>query len=125
MHARTHAGCLFVQLSALQAEHQASAFYPKPAAPGSQLHHKLLAGAAGAIMHGQFAEAQALLAAAGEWETSMALAVCAGDFAALRSLAAGLQVRVVARAVCMHMRALQQRRASRSGAHRRCRMTSS
>jgi hypothetical protein len=44
-------------------------------------------------MHGQFSCAQQCLEAAGEWETAMALAVCAGDFAALRSMAAGVQVR--------------------------------
>ena len=79
-------------MSALQAEHERSVFYPKPAPSGSQLHHKLLAAAAGAIMHGQFSCAQQCLEAAGEWETAIALAVCAGDFAALRNLAVGLQV---------------------------------
>eukprot|EP00879_Flechtneria_rotunda_P017296 GHRR01018118.1.p1 GENE.GHRR01018118.1~~GHRR01018118.1.p1 ORF type:complete len:1217 (+),score=567.02 GHRR01018118.1:272-3922(+) len=78
-------------VSALRAEHNSSVFYPKPAPLGSQLHHKLLAAAAGAIMHGQFSAAQQCLEAAGEWETAMVLAVCSGDFGYLRSLAAGLQ----------------------------------
>lgn len=87
-------GCdtVFLQVSALQAEHERSVFYPKPAPPGSEMHQKLLAAAAGAIMHGQFSCAQECLEAAGEWETAMALAVCAGDFASLRNLAVGLQV---------------------------------
>jgi hypothetical protein len=48
-------------------------------------------------MHGQFSSAQECLEAAGEWETAMALAVCAGDFVALRSMAAGIQVRLYLR----------------------------
>eukprot|EP00775_Hariotina_reticulata_P010067 gene10067-10222_t len=62
-------------VTSLRSEHQNSVFYPKPAAPGSQLHYKLLAAAAGAVMHGQFQEAQQCLQAAGEWESFMALAV--------------------------------------------------
>lgn len=47
-----------VQVSALRGEHEHSVYYPAPAPQGSQLHHKLLAAAAGAIMHGQFGAAQ-------------------------------------------------------------------
>lgn len=47
-----------LQVSALRGEHEHSVYYPAPAPAGSQLHHKLLAAAAGAIMHGQFGAAQ-------------------------------------------------------------------
>ncbi|KAF6258699.1 hypothetical protein COO60DRAFT_1088483 [Scenedesmus sp. NREL 46B-D3] len=89
--ANAAAGRWSAVVSALRGEHEGSVFYPRPAPQGSQLHHKLLAAAAGAIMHGQFSCAQACLEGAGEWETAMALAVCAGDFAALRSMASGVQ----------------------------------
>jgi hypothetical protein len=59
----------------------------RPAPHGSALHSKLLAGAAGAMMHGAFAPAREMLAAAGEWETAVALAVCQGDLSSLRELA--------------------------------------
>eukprot|EP00878_Enallax_costatus_P005037 GHUV01005297.1.p1 GENE.GHUV01005297.1~~GHUV01005297.1.p1 ORF type:complete len:1446 (+),score=421.24 GHUV01005297.1:301-4638(+) len=91
MAANAAAGRWPAVVSALRAEHERSIFYPKPAPPCTELHQKLLAAAAGAIMHGQFSCAQECLEAAGEWETAMALAVCAGDFAALRNLAVGLQ----------------------------------
>jgi hypothetical protein len=39
------------------------------------------------MMHGAFAPAREMLAAAGEWETAVALAVCQGDLASLRELA--------------------------------------
>jgi hypothetical protein len=48
-----------------------------------------LAGAAGAICHGQFGSAAPLLRAAGEWETALALAVCQGDFSTLREMSLG------------------------------------
>lgn len=47
-----------LQVSSLLAERERSVYFPAPAPPGSQLHHKLLAAAAGAIMHGQFGAAQ-------------------------------------------------------------------
>jgi hypothetical protein len=49
---------MFLQVLALRGEHEHSVTYPAPAPAGSQLHHKLLAAAAGAIMHGQFGAAQ-------------------------------------------------------------------
>jgi hypothetical protein len=49
---------LLLQVSSLLAERERSVYFPAPAPPGSQLHHKLLAAAAGAIMHGQFGAAQ-------------------------------------------------------------------
>ena len=74
-------------LSALLAEAERSVYHPRPPPPGAALHSKLLAGAAGAMMHGQFGPAREMLAAAGEWETALAVAVCQGDFGALRDLA--------------------------------------
>ncbi|WIA34203.1 hypothetical protein OEZ86_012559 [Tetradesmus obliquus] len=91
MAANAAAGRWPAVVSSLRGEHERSVFYPRPAPQGSQLHHKLLAAAAGATMHGQFSAAQQCLEAAGEWETAMALAVCAGDFGALRALVAGVQ----------------------------------
>jgi hypothetical protein len=38
---------LLLQVSSLRGEHERSVFYPRPAPQGSQLHHKLLAAAAG------------------------------------------------------------------------------
>jgi hypothetical protein len=49
---------LVLQVTSLRGEHEHSVYYPAPAPQGSQLHHKLLAAAAGAIMHGQFGAAQ-------------------------------------------------------------------
>lgn len=82
-----------VQVAALRSEHERSVYFPKPAPPGSALHRKLLAAAAGAIAHGQFSAARECLEAGGEWEALMAVAVAGGDFDTLRGLASGLQVR--------------------------------
>jgi hypothetical protein len=56
--AHKYACCCLSQVTSLRGEHEHSVYYPAPAPQGSQLHHKLLAAAAGAIMHGQFGAAQ-------------------------------------------------------------------
>lgn len=70
----------------LMSEYERSVHYPGPVPRGLPLHSKLLAAAAGAIMHGQFSRAQDCLKSAGEWTTALTLAACRADFPSLREI---------------------------------------
>ncbi|EFJ50185.1 hypothetical protein VOLCADRAFT_89057 [Volvox carteri f. nagariensis] len=73
--------------STLLAEASRALHAPAPPPRGSELHCKLVAAGAGALMHGQVATAGNLFQAAGEWAVAMILAVCQGNSEGLSAIA--------------------------------------
>lgn len=75
------AGKWFLVATSLAREYEHSAYHPAPPPPGSHLHSKLVAAAAGALMHGQISRATDCLRLAGEWQVALSVSACQGDMA--------------------------------------------
>eukprot|EP00200_Dunaliella_tertiolecta_P010186 CAMPEP_0202370436 /NCGR_PEP_ID=MMETSP1127-20130417/2048_1 /ASSEMBLY_ACC=CAM_ASM_000462 /TAXON_ID=3047 /ORGANISM="Dunaliella tertiolecta, Strain CCMP1320" /LENGTH=2277 /DNA_ID=CAMNT_0048966385 /DNA_START=70 /DNA_END=6903 /DNA_ORIENTATION=+ len=67
----------------LSEEVEHSLTHPRPPVPGSELHLKLIAAAAGATAHGSYEHALQFLRFAGEWRLALVLAAAHGDFSAV------------------------------------------